>query len=96
MRALVKFAREIDVNKHSLWGFALFVVCAFLVSFIAACSIPQTGPANPIQIPQPTGDGWETASLEAAGLDPAPLVVMLGDIQDGGYDNLHSLLIVKM
>ncbi len=47
------------------------------------------------QIPAELGDGWKTASLEAVGCDSQAIIAMMEDIQGGGYDNLHSILIVK-
>ncbi len=47
------------------------------------------------QIPAELGDGWKTASLEAVGCDSQAIIAMMEDIQGGGYDNLHSVLIVK-
>ena len=47
------------------------------------------------QIPADLGDGWETASLEAVECDSKAISAMMAEIQDGGYENLHSILIVK-
>ena len=70
----------------------LFVVGILLFT---ACAYQGAGPANPLQVPKATGDGWQTISLKDAGIDPGSLAAMLEDIQDGGFDNLYSLLIVK-
>jgi CubicO group peptidase (beta-lactamase class C family) len=65
---------------------------AFLV---AACT--GAAPLSTIesQAPGVTGDGWQTASPADAGLDAATLAAMTKDIQDGGFENLYSVLIVK-
>jgi hypothetical protein len=79
----------------------------FTLILMVGLALPGCKPAAPAetpgqaestyayQIPPETGDGWETASLQEAGLDPGKLAAMMDDIQDGGFDSLHSLLIVK-
>src|SRR5262249_26235140 len=45
--------------------------------------------------PEKTDDGWETASAENAGLDPALLQQLLDRVTDDSYKNIHSILVAK-
>jgi CubicO group peptidase (beta-lactamase class C family) len=73
----------------------VFILCVVITSFVASCSGPDVVTTYQYQVPAKLGDGWETASLKEAGLDSEQLAAMMEDIQDGGFENLHSLLIVK-
>jgi len=46
-------------------------------------------------IPQPIDDDWQTASLNAAGIDTSLIVKLMEKILDGSYKNIHSVLIIK-
>jgi CubicO group peptidase (beta-lactamase class C family) len=71
------------------------ILWVIVATLIAACSGTEARSAYEQKIPADIGDGWEAASLRDAGLDSRKIAVMMKDIQDGGFDNLHSLLIVK-
>ena len=45
--------------------------------------------------PEQTGDGWETASLSSVGMDDAPLLELLDDLERIQEANIHSLVIIK-
>jgi CubicO group peptidase (beta-lactamase class C family) len=60
------------------------------------------------EVPEQTGDGWQTASLTEVGIDPGPIGEMLAAIYRGErpgfhnwppgrekYENIHGILIVK-
>jgi len=69
--------------------------------------IPTTAPYD--KVPEQTSDGWQTASLVDAGIDPARINKMLNAIYrgdgsgdtmfmpngDSKYQNIHGVLIVK-
>jgi CubicO group peptidase (beta-lactamase class C family) len=80
-------------NQTILHKICLLVLCAVIVSLLSACA--GTPASSEIKTPADLGDGWQTASLEEVGFNSAKLAAMLEDIHDGGYENLHSLLIVK-
>ena len=65
----------------------LILLCTVLV---ACCAPAYTFPA-----PEQTNDGWQTASLDEVGIDAEELVEAVERIQDGTYQNVHSILIVK-
>lgn len=52
------------------------------------------GPDSPRRPPE-TGDGWETASLEDVGMDPAPLLELVDLINHAEHHLWHGVLIVK-
>jgi CubicO group peptidase (beta-lactamase class C family) len=45
--------------------------------------------------PEAVGDGWETASLDSLGLDPAPLTRLMNELQGHPGHLVHGLLIVR-
>jgi len=71
---------------------AISIVVA--LSLATACDSP-TGPGTDYQKPVQTGDGWQTASLESVGMDPAPLQNLLQLIDDTDDHMIHSILIIK-
>ena len=73
----------------------ILMICVLAASLIAACSGRGTQSTYKYQQPADLGDGWQTASLQDDGLDVQKLTAMMEDIQDGGFYDLHSLLIVK-
>lgn len=79
----------------SLRKICLLVLSAIVLSLFTACSGVKEGATYQYQAPAELGDGWKTASLADAGLDSEQLSAMMDHIQDGDFDNLHSLLIVK-
>lgn len=79
----------------SLRKICLLVLSAIVLSLFTACSGVKEGATYQYQAPEELGDGWKTASLADAGLDSEQLAAMMDHIQDGDFDNLHSLLIVK-
>jgi CubicO group peptidase (beta-lactamase class C family) len=46
-------------------------------------------------IPEKSGDGWDTASLESVGINPTDIQEAVSRIEDGTYENIHSIVIVK-
>jgi CubicO group peptidase (beta-lactamase class C family) len=47
------------------------------------------------EVPEKTDDGWETASLIDADVDPAKINDLMLDILNEKYKNIHSALLVK-
>ena len=69
-----------------------------LVYFFSAC---DESPENPLTvdnnypIPEETGDGWSTASLSSVGMNAERLVNLINKINNNGYTEVHSIVIVK-
>ena len=47
------------------------------------------------QIPADTGDGWETSSIDAEGVDSKKINELMGNILREDIKNIHSILLVK-
>jgi len=74
---------------------AVAVLAAALSLVIARCS--PSGQAETWTYSQPvrTGDGWETASLSAVGIDPAPLAELMNLLRSYPGHLVEGILIVK-
>jgi CubicO group peptidase (beta-lactamase class C family) len=46
-------------------------------------------------VPQQVNDGWNTADVRNVGLDNEQIESLLGQIKNGSYKDIHSVLIVK-
>ena len=79
------------------------LLALILVLFIPACShlSPRTDRYGlpeldyTYQQPDRTGDGWETAAINAVGIDSALIDEMMREIIGGNDKNLHSVLLIK-
>jgi CubicO group peptidase (beta-lactamase class C family) len=60
----------------------------------AACGSPAA-PEDSFPIPAQTTDGWQTASLESVGMDPAPLQALLDLITTTPDHRMHGIVIIK-
>jgi CubicO group peptidase (beta-lactamase class C family) len=47
------------------------------------------------RIPNKTDDGWDTASLAEAGINPSTIIDLVGKILNGDFPNVHSVILVK-
>ena len=45
--------------------------------------------------PVKTDDGWETGTLSSVGMDKSWFENLVGDIQEGDYSEIHSIIVVK-
>jgi CubicO group peptidase (beta-lactamase class C family) len=68
----------------------IFATTLLLALFAVSCVSEALLP-----IPEETGDGWRTASLESVGLDPGMFQEAVSRIEDGSYPNVHSIVVVK-
>jgi CubicO group peptidase (beta-lactamase class C family) len=68
---------------------------ALLLLPLLICCDSLTGPGDGLRRPRQTSDGWVTASVEAVGMDPAPLQALLDLISTTDNHLIHSILIVK-
>ena len=68
----------------------LLATSLLLTLFVISCA-----PDPVLPIPEVTDDGWRTASLESVGLDPVLLQEAIAKIEQGTYQNVHSIVIVK-
>lgn len=88
--------------------FARCLACALAVIpcllAVAGCGSGDGGPErdpNPglpafvSLAPEVTGDGWQTSTPSAEGLDPQALIAVLENIRNGDYPGVDSLIVVR-
>ncbi|MGD9079124.1 MAG: serine hydrolase [Desulfobacterales bacterium] len=74
-----------------------------LILFVTSCSLwsPRVGPYGlpqgkyTYQQPETIDDGWETASITEADINPAKIDEMMLDILGGNDKNIHGILLIK-
>ncbi|MFC1919792.1 serine hydrolase domain-containing protein [Chloroflexota bacterium] len=66
-----------------------------LLVAVLSISLISCGPEYTYQVPEATGDGLHTASLESVELDGQTLGELIRLIKQGKYKNIHSILIIK-
>jgi CubicO group peptidase (beta-lactamase class C family) len=47
------------------------------------------------QIPEQTGDGWQTASLQEVGMDSGRMVALMNDLEEHPDHWVHSVVVIK-
>jgi CubicO group peptidase (beta-lactamase class C family) len=64
---------------------------------ISACQVADETDRSPYAYrqPQERGDGWQTSSSSAQGIDPSPLADMINGVRDEVFRNVHSVLVVR-
>lgn len=78
-------------------------VCVFALLIAASCSTlyPRVDNGGQPQyeyvydVPEETGDGWETSSLDAEGVDLERINELIRRILNKDFKNIHSVLLVK-
>jgi CubicO group peptidase (beta-lactamase class C family) len=65
-----------------------------LILLCVVCLVSCT-PAYTPRVPEQTEDGWQTASLDAVGINENKIDEAIDRIHDDTYQNIHSILIVK-
>jgi len=73
------------------------VILALSLSLISACQAVDESDRTPYAYrqPQERGDGWQTSSSSAQGIDPSPLADMINGVHDEVFRNVHSVLVVR-
>jgi CubicO group peptidase (beta-lactamase class C family) len=73
------------------------LILLFLIFWVLSCGKDES--VNPsaytYRIPEETGDGWQTASLEAAGINRQTVSEAIDRINHKFYQNVHGILIAK-
>lgn len=77
---------NVVLNMNMRRSFMRLVFGALLTLSVVACALPA---------PERSTDGWSTASPAAAGLDSSLLRQAVGLVDDGTYQNIHGIVIVK-
>lgn len=76
---------------HKFKKLTFNTLCTLII--LVACS--QQSQSH-YEIPQETDDGWETASLSDAQVDPRKIDDLMSAIRDKKLKNVHSVIIVKI
>jgi CubicO group peptidase (beta-lactamase class C family) len=71
----------------------LLVLACGIGQGCASDSVPE--PTYRYSVPESTGDGWETASLEEAGMDPAPVITMMETLRGFPDHWIHGIVVAK-
>jgi len=86
-----------EMGRISLKLLPYFIILQIII--LSACSNdsvnPSPLPSYEYQMPEETGDGWETATPADVGLDEDILCSAVTAILRSEYRNIHSFLIVK-
>lgn len=77
--------------------------CILGLLFATSCSTlyPRVGSQGQpqyeylYQVPEETGDGWETSPLQAEGVDFERVAELIRNILNINFENIHSVLLVK-
>lgn len=82
--------------KKRIFTFPLLIFSIFSIACLISC---REQPAEPLdlyeyQVPRETNDGWQTAGLDAVGINKEILTGLVNDIYDEKYEDIHGILIV--
>lgn len=84
----------IEVMRRNESGWQCLVAFILILTLCSGCD-SSTGNGNSYPVPEETGDGLSTASLQEVGLDPEPLLALVDLISHTPDHLIHSLLIFK-
>ena len=68
-----------------------------ILGLLGGAALADDEPPRPSRyaVPEKIDDGWETASLAEAGLDPAPILELLDRLGDETYKNIHGVILIR-
>lgn len=78
--------------------FKIIILLVLSLAFSLSCKNEQNSSVPDeytYQIPEQTGDGWETASLNDVGMDENRISELVDNIRNDIYQEVHSVVIVK-
>ena len=68
----------------------------FVIIILALCIYPISSLAKtPLMTPKVTTDGWKTACLQDADINPAPIADLIGAIASGKYTKIDSIILAR-
>lgn len=82
-------------------NFKYILLLLSLFCFLTGCDNNPTiinsgdGSDYVYSIPEETGDGWETTSLDSVGMSTARIEALIDDINNNVYTEVHSVVIIK-
>ena len=84
-------------------SFMLLITCCLALSLFSSCAtlyprVDSQGQPQykyTYQVPEKTGDGWETDSLQSQGLNSGKIEALITGILTKRFENIHSIVLVK-
>lgn len=94
---MAKYDKRIDVGSSN-WCIGIF-----LILMLSACAFSrplpvgqqEVDPGYRYRVPPIDRDGWQTQSLDAAGIRLQPLAALISRIRDKTFPRVYSVLLVK-
>lgn len=85
------------------YSYMMSSFCVYVLLLATSCSTlyPRVGSQGQpqyeylYQVPEETGDGWETSPLQAEGVDFERVAELIRNILNRNFENIHSVLLVK-
>jgi len=71
------------------------IICTLITTIFLSLLIVSCTSKYVYETPEQTDDGWETASLHEVRLNESKLGDLINHINQGKYENIHSILIIK-
>jgi CubicO group peptidase (beta-lactamase class C family) len=74
-----------------------WLILALSLTLTGACQVVDETAGQPYAYrqPQERGDGWQTSSASAQGIDPSPLGDMINRVREEVFRYVHSVLVVR-
>lgn len=74
----------------------VIIAASILASSVVACGVAEPETAGyRYSMPRETGDGWQTATLQAVDMDEAPIVDLMDNLIDAPTHELHGIVVIK-
>lgn len=80
---------------HTFKQLPNLILIIFLLFTTICCSQEINTPKNSLSIPKQTDDGLQIGNLSDAKIDSSKLLKLFEKINNGGYKEIHSVLIIK-
>ena len=85
------------------YSYMMSSFCVYVLLLATSCSTlyPRVGSQGQpqyeylYQVPEETGDGWETSPLQTEGVDFERVAELIRNILNRNFENIHSVLLVK-
>jgi CubicO group peptidase (beta-lactamase class C family) len=87
--------RRRELSKWARIPTGLLAAMVFLAVAMSCDDIIDNGANYAYQVPQQTGDGWETASLGDAGMDTAPFIELMNHLLSRNDHHVHGILVAR-
>ena len=87
-------------KENGLKKFRFITLGIFILFLVASCAARYNRYGLPqydyeYQVPEKLDDSWQTAALEAEGIDSEKIHAMMSKILDGDIENIHGIVVIK-